>query len=37
MLDTMGPVVTETAGEGGLLTGTGDANAMVHFTVDGST
>jgi hypothetical protein len=36
VLDTMGPVVTETAGEGGLLTGTGDANATVRFTVDGT-
>jgi hypothetical protein len=36
MLDTMGPVVTETAAEGGLLNGTGDPNATVHFTVDGT-
>jgi hypothetical protein len=36
VLDTTGPVVTETAGEGGLMAGTGDPNATVHFTVDGT-
>jgi Ca2+-binding RTX toxin-like protein len=36
MLDTMGPVVTEISENGGILTGAGDPNATVRFTVDGT-
>ncbi len=35
-LDTKAPVVTETVSGGGTVTGTGDANATVHFTIDGT-
>src|SRR5205814_6117431 len=39
ILDTKAPVVTETVGgttTSPILTGTGDPNAVVHFTLDGS-
>jgi hypothetical protein len=35
-LDTTGPTVTETTGSNGSVSGTGDANATVHFSIDGT-